>query len=150
MAIKNIDNTENGTGVLNTKLPGMDEAADIQEALRLYHYGSKTVPANESAITRPSMAGHITDIKNDVEAIKQKGTGSTYQSAEPTTVYDGLIWVDADVVGTDTYYFPAAKYQTTAPTLGLSEGLIWIKKGTSPLEMYVYDSTASAFIKVGA
>ena len=150
MAIKNIDNTENGTGVLNTKVPGMDEAADIQEALRLYHYGSKTVPANEAAITRPSIAGHITDIKTDISALQAKGVGSVYQSSEPSTIYDGMIWVDADVVGTDTYYFPAAKYQETAPTLGLAEGMIWIKKGTTPLEMYVYDSTASAFIKVGA
>jgi hypothetical protein len=39
-------------------------------------------------------------------------------------------------------------YQNTEPSSGLIDGLLWIKKGTTPLEMYVYDSDTSAFIQV--
>jgi hypothetical protein len=40
MAAEFIDDTENGSGLYPTKIPGYEDAADIQEALRLYHYGS--------------------------------------------------------------------------------------------------------------
>jgi hypothetical protein len=44
MAAEYIDDTENGSGVYPTKIPGYEDAADIQEALRLYHYGSTAIP----------------------------------------------------------------------------------------------------------
>jgi hypothetical protein len=150
MANKNIDNTDNGTGVFNTKVPGMDEAADIQEALRIYHYGSKTPPATEADIVRPSLVGHIKDIKTDIAAINAKGIGSTYTANEPSSIVDGMIWVDSDLTGGSEVQFATSQYQTTAPTTGLVNGLIWIKKGTSPLEMWVYDSSTTVFVKVGA
>ena len=150
MANKNIDNTDNGTGVFNTKVPGMDEAADIQEALRIYHYGSKTPPATEADIVRPSLVGHLKDIKTDIAAISAKGIGSTYRSEEPTSIIDGMIWVDSDLTGGSGVELATSQYQTEEPSTGLVNGLIWIKKGTSPLEMWVYDSSTSSFVKVGA
>ena len=42
MAAENIDNTVSGSGLFNTKVPSLSDAADIQAALRLYHYGSYT------------------------------------------------------------------------------------------------------------
>ena len=42
MAAENIDKTANGTGPFNTKIPGLSDPADIQAALRLYHYGSES------------------------------------------------------------------------------------------------------------
>jgi hypothetical protein len=150
MANKNIDNTDNGTGVFNTKVPGMDEAADIQEALRIYHYGSKTPPASEADIVRPSLVGHIKDIKTDIAAINAKGIGSTYTASEPSSIVDGMIWVDSDLTGGSGIQFATSQYQSATPTTGLVNGLIWIKKGTSPLEMWVYDSSTTSFVKVGA
>ena len=62
MAEENIDNTANGTGPFNTKIPGLGDAADIQAALRLYHYGSYTYDAAAPVpgpLPIPSVANHL-------------------------------------------------------------------------------------------
>ena len=67
----NIDNTVNGTGLFNTKIPGLSDAADIQAALRLYHYGSY---GYDGANTDPdellpnSLARHLQDLVDADEA----------------------------------------------------------------------------------
>jgi cell division septation protein DedD len=74
MAAEYIDNTTDGSGLYTTKIPGYQDAADIQEALRLYHYGSSTVPTENAlgttnGINTKSVAGYLkalanTDIQN--------------------------------------------------------------------------------------
>jgi hypothetical protein len=65
VAAENIDNTVNGTGLFNAKIPGLGDAADIQAALRLYHYGSytydgaNTTPSN---LVSPSIAKHLQNL----------------------------------------------------------------------------------------
>jgi hypothetical protein len=46
----------------NTKIPRIVENADIQTALRLYHYGDNT--NNPSSIIADSIAGHFENLKN--------------------------------------------------------------------------------------
>jgi hypothetical protein len=66
VAEENIDNTLDGSGLFNTKIPGLSDPADIQSALRLYHYGSynyvgsNTNPANLEPV---SMAKHLQNLK---------------------------------------------------------------------------------------
>ena len=63
MAAEYIDDTENGSGLYPTKIPGYEDAADIQEALRLYHYGSNVIPTTSdlngtaTSINTKSVAG---------------------------------------------------------------------------------------------
>jgi hypothetical protein len=69
MAAEYIDDTEIGSGVYSTKIPGYEDAADIQEALRLYHYGSTTIPTEynlgtTSGINTKSIAGHLQTLVN--------------------------------------------------------------------------------------
>ena len=69
MAAEYIDNTEDGSGLYPTKIPGYADAADIQEALRLYHYGSAIIPSVDSltdpnGINSKSIAGYIKALKN--------------------------------------------------------------------------------------
>lgn len=64
MAAEYTDDTLNGTGVYPTKIPGYDDAADIQAALRLYHYGSDTIPTVNTigvtnGINAKSIAGNL-------------------------------------------------------------------------------------------
>lgn len=92
----NIDNTLDGSGVYNTKVPGYEEAADIQAALRLYHYGSDTVPSTLSAVQSNSIAGYLKSIESDIDNLEAVGVGSTYSPTEPTNPVDGFIWVDAE------------------------------------------------------
>jgi hypothetical protein len=69
VAEENIDNTVNGTGPFNTKIPGLGDAADIQAALRLYHYGSYTYDAaapEPEDVLPYSVAGHLQKLTDDL------------------------------------------------------------------------------------
>lgn len=60
-----------------TKIPGYADAADIQAALRLYHYGSYTYDVNEtnsSNLVNPSIAYYINDFDSRLDVI-EGGTG---------------------------------------------------------------------------
>jgi hypothetical protein len=55
-----------------TKIPGLSNAADIQAALRLYHYGDENYnPANasEGSLVNPSIAYTINSLQNQITAI---------------------------------------------------------------------------------
>ena len=68
MAEENIDNTVSGSGLFNTKIPGLSDAADIQAALRLYHYGTYTYDGSNTdsaLIPNPSVAHHFQKLTND-------------------------------------------------------------------------------------
>lgn len=75
MAAEFIDDTETGSGLYPTKIPGYEDAADIQEALRLYHYGSSTIPTEDvlgsvpSGINTKSIAGYFKAIDNTIETL---------------------------------------------------------------------------------
>jgi hypothetical protein len=74
MAAEYIDNTEIGSGIYPTKIPGYEDAADIQAALRLYHYGSTTIPTENtlgtaSGINTKSIAGHFKAIDNTIQTL---------------------------------------------------------------------------------
>lgn len=60
-----------------TKIPGYADAADIQAALRVYHYGSYDYDINETNTTNlvsPSIAYTINDIQNQINNIDTIGT----------------------------------------------------------------------------
>lgn len=52
-----------------TQVPSYTEAADIRKAFNLYHYGTETVPTNESQILASSMAGYIRDTLAAIDAV---------------------------------------------------------------------------------
>ena len=63
-----------------TKIPGYADAADIQAALRAYHYGSYTFDVNESNaanLINPSMAYTITNLQSQITAISNDYVTST-------------------------------------------------------------------------
>lgn len=60
---------ENIGELVPTKIPGYADAADIQAALRLYHYGSYTFDINEddaSQLVNPSIAYAINEIQEQI------------------------------------------------------------------------------------
>lgn len=75
MAAEFIDDTETGSGLYPTKIPGYEDAADIQEALRLYHYGSSIIPtvnvlgAVPNGINTKSIAGYFKTIDNTIATL---------------------------------------------------------------------------------
>jgi hypothetical protein len=135
--------------VYPTQIPGYDDAADIQAALKLYHYGSSTVPANEGALVANSVAGHLKSLDTRLDSVEGTGIGSDFSSSEPTEPEDGFIWVDSDS-SFGVALASVAAYQNDAPTTGLVDGLLWVDKNSSPLTMYVYDAADEEWKEIGA
>jgi hypothetical protein len=144
--------SENIGELYPTKIPGYDDAADIQAALRLYHYGSTTYDVNNnviSAIPNPSMAYTLNNLQEQITSnYNSPAAAAEVQDAEPVSPVDGFLWVHTDAEYTGLPLSATSIYQNTTPTSGLIEGLLWIKKGSSPLEMSVYDADANTFLRV--
>lgn len=138
MAAENIDGTTGGTGQYNTKIPSYADPADIQAALRLYHYGSDTIPANSGDILANSIAGYLKALQANINTIDAKGIGSAYSSTEPSNLVDGFVWVKSDT-SAPIVSGAIVPLQASAP-LNPSNGQLWVDN-TSPTApvLKVYD-----------
>lgn len=158
MAVENIGN------LVPTKIPALVDDANIQDALKAYHYGSytfdtaETDPAN---LLNPSIAYTINDLQEQIDdnatleeaardisrASNTAPTAAAF-TAFSATIPDGYIWVDKDASAQVGYTSATSLYTATEPSTNLANGVIWIKKGTSPLELYVYNGDTSTFDQV--
>jgi hypothetical protein len=145
--------SENIGALYPTKIPGYEDAADIQAALRLYHYGEYEYNKNNENLSQlpdDSIAGHLKNIEEDIATLDARGIGSDFVATQPTNVPDGFIWVDADANLATDYFIPSVEYQTDAPTTNLTNGMLWVSKGSTPLTMYVYDAEDEEWKEIGA
>ena len=158
MAVENIGN------LVPTKIPALSDDANIQDALKAYHYGSydfNTAETNTANLLNPSIAYSITNLQTqittkaalEVSARDSSRATTTAPTAAAFTAFsntipDGYAWLDKDSSAGVGYYSATSVYTTTAPSTNLANGLIWIKKGSSPLEMYVYNGDTSVFDRV--
>lgn len=144
--------TENIGALYNTQIPGLDDAADIQEALRLYHYGSLVYdPANtdESLIPNPSVAYHLKNLQDQVDVLDTKRTAGDYLPESPSNIPDGYLWVDSDSVGPASASIAAtAVFSPEAPTSNLANGLVWIDSDSALKTAYVWDTATSSWIEI--
>lgn len=157
---------ENIGSLIATKIPALEDDADIQQALRAYHYGSYTFDPEENDPTHlinPSIAYTINDIQNQIDTNQQTEIDSRnisrVQNDVPVAgdftafsvgIPNGYIWMDKNAQSNVGYFASTSIYTTTAPTTNLTNGLIWIEKGSSPLKMYVYNSDISDWDEIGA
>ena len=158
MAVENIGN------LVPTKIPALSDDANIQDALKAYHYGSydfNTAETNTANLLNPSIAYSITNLQTQINtkaalevaardisrATTTAPTAAAF-TAFSDTIPNGYVWVDTDSSAGVGYYSATSAYTTTAPSTNLANGLIWIKKGSSPLEMYVYNGDTSTFNRV--
>jgi hypothetical protein len=158
MAVENIGN------LVPTKIPALSDDANIQDALKAYHYGSydfNTAETNTANLLNPSIAYTITNLQTQINtkaalevAARDSSRATTTAptaaafTAFSNTIPDGYVWLDTDSSAGVGYYSATSVYTTTAPSTNLANGLIWIKKGSSPLEMYVYNGDTSTFNRV--
>jgi len=158
MAVENIGN------LVPTKIPALSDDANIQDALKAYHYGSydfNTAETNTANLLNPSIAYTINNLQTQITtkaalevAARDSSRASTTAptaaafTAFSNTIPDGYVWLDTDSSAGVGYYSATSAYTTTAPSTNLANGLIWIKKGSSPLEMYVYNGDTSTFNRV--
>jgi hypothetical protein len=158
MAVENIGN------LVPTKIPALVYDANIHDALKAYHYGSydfDTAETNTANLLNPSIAYTITNLQTQITtkaalevAARDSSRASTTAptaaafTAFSNTIPDGYVWLDKDSSAGVGYYAATSVYTATAPSTNLANGLIWIKKGSSPLEMYVYNGDTSVFDRV--
>jgi hypothetical protein len=143
---------ENIGSLYNTKMPGYDDAADIQAALKLFLYGSETYDTENTdpeQLPVPSLAHHLKSLQDDIDDVDAKGIGSDFSATEPATPTDGFIWVNSST-SFGSANGAVASYQNAAPTTGVVNGQLWVDKDSSPLKMYVYDATSSTWKEIGA
>jgi hypothetical protein len=149
---ENIDGTAGGLGPYNTAIPALVDNANIQEALRIYHYGSKFPPATMGDVIATSVAGHFKTMSTRVGNLENQGVGSRYDNNEPTSVPNGYIWVDGDsaapIFNSAVVSVPSVvKYQNTQPTTNLQDGMQWVDKDDAFLTTYVYNQGTTTWIR---
>ena len=125
--------------LIPTAIPGYADAADIQAALRAYHYGSYAYdPANTSpaSLVTPSMAKTIYDIQQDIVDLENRpSSGGEVNTTQPVPadftppqIPDGFIWVDQDGVLGGQPTGATAVFTNSAPTSNITTGTIWVDK----------------------
>jgi hypothetical protein len=128
-----------------TLIPEYDEDADIQAALRLYHYGTTAADVTEQDLPADSVAGYLKSLQNQITAVTSAGIGSEASTTLPAGVPDGFIWADVNSSANIVANTSIAIYQDEEPVASeatpLVNGLLWVDKNSSPLKMYVYDTT---------
>jgi hypothetical protein len=131
--------TESIGTLIPTAIPGYTDSADIQAALRAYHYGSYSYdPANTSpgSLVTPSIAKTIYDIEADIVALENRpSSGGEVNATEPVpgdftppSIPDGFIWVDSDGSTGNGPYSATSVFTNSAPTANLTTGVIWVDK----------------------
>jgi hypothetical protein len=137
-----VDTPSEDGNLFNTQIPSLSEDANIQDALKYYHYGTTIVPSSNSAIINQSIAGHLKALSDDITIINARGLGSDYGTTFPATPDDGYVFVKSDSVSAvfeNTRL--SAIYDETEPTTNLSAGMLWVDPTSSPLTMYVWSGT---------
>jgi hypothetical protein len=133
----------------NTIIPSLTDDANIQEALRMYHYGTPdgTIPDDSAnPIRSESIASYLNNLQSEINDF---GIGSSYSVTQPADPEDGSIWMDGSssasvLLGT------VAIYQNDTPVGVFVDGNIWVDKDSFPLTMYVYDADTQSWKAIGS
>lgn len=92
--------TRNIGDLYTTVIPELDDNANIEEALTLYHYGSTAYdtdnddPAN---LPNPSLARNLYVLETAIDTVDERSPGTEISSSQPTAsvVGSGYIWVNS-------------------------------------------------------
>jgi hypothetical protein len=110
--------------VYPTLIPSLSETADIQAALRLYHYGSTTIPATPATAVANSIAGALYNLQTQITSI----SGSLGVQASNWTGKGALVSASAaSTLSTLTVSLPAddGKVLTVDSVGSPTTGLRW-------------------------
>jgi hypothetical protein len=133
-----------------TSIPGYADSADIQAALRAYHYGSyayNTANTSPASLEANSIAKFLYDIEQDIIALENRpasgGEVDTNAPAAgdftPAEIPDGFVWVDEDGSLGGAPTGATAVFTNSAPTTSITTGTIWVDKDETSI-------TANPFI----
>ena len=146
--------TESIGTLIPTAIPGYTDSADIQAALRAYHYGSYSYdPANTStaSLVTPSMAKTIYDIQEDITALENRpSSGGEVDNTEPAPadftppeIPDGFIWVDSNGTVGGQPTSATSVFTNSPPTTSLTSGVIWVDRDPTSITANPFIPTAT-------
>jgi hypothetical protein len=150
--------TESIGTLIPTAIPGYTDSADIQAALRAYHYGSYSYdPANTSpgSLVTPSIAKTIYDIQSDITSLENRpSSGGEVDATQPAPadftppeIPDGFIWVDQDGTVGGQPTSATSVFTNSAPTTSLTSGVIWVDRDATEIASNPYIPTAAIAAK---
>jgi hypothetical protein len=150
--------TESIGTLIPTAIPGYTDSADIQAALRAYHYGSYSYdPANTSpgSLVTPSIAKTIYDIQTDITALENRpSSGGEVDNTEPVPadftppeIPDGFIWVDSNGTVGGQPTSATSVFTNSAPTTSLTSGVIWVDRDATEIVSNPYIPTSAIAAK---
>jgi hypothetical protein len=92
--------TKNIGELYNTVIPELDDNANIEEALTLYHYGSTaydTDNTDPAELPNPSMARNLHILETAIDEVDTRSPGTEISSSQPlaSSVASGYIWVNS-------------------------------------------------------
>ena len=132
-----------------TKIPGLADAADIQEALRVYHYGGSGYEATSAQTSLPAVgiARTLLEIQDDITDLENRpSSGGDVDTTAPVAgdftpsgIPNGYIWVDEDGTLGGAPTGATAVFTNSAPTSSITTGTIWVDKDSTTI-------TANPFI----
>lgn len=130
--------TESLNQLYNTQIPSLSQDANIQEALRLYHYGAVApVPTSNAAIQPQSIAGHFKSLKAEISQLQTRGIGSAYLASRPSSPENGFIWVDTDSAASiNELSSPTIAFYQAQEPAGAIQGMFWVNSTTLSLNVY--------------
>jgi hypothetical protein len=145
--------TESIGTLIPTAIPGYTDSADIQAALRAYHYGSYSYdPANTSpgSLVTPSIAKTIYDIQADITSLENRpSSGGEVDATQPAPadftppeIPDGFIWVDQDGTVGGQPTSATSVFTNSAPTTSLTSGVIWVDRDPTSITNNPFIPTA--------
>jgi hypothetical protein len=92
--------TKNIGNLYNTVIPELDDNANIEEALTLYHYGSTSYNVentDKTTLPNPSLARNLYNLETSIGTVSTRSPGTSISSSQPlaTSVGSGFIWVNS-------------------------------------------------------
>ena len=136
-----------------TKIPGLADAADIQEALRVYHYGGSGYEATSAQTSLPSIgiARTLLEIQDDITDLENRpSSGGDVDTTAPVAgdftpsgIPNGYIWVDEDGTLGGAPTGATAVFTNSAPTSSITTGTIWVDKDSTTITANPFIPTAT-------
>jgi len=136
-----------------TKIPGLADAADIQEALRVYHYGGSGFEATAAQTSLPAVgiARRLLEISDDITALENRPSsgGDVDDDAPvagdftPSGIPNGYIWVDSNGSLGGGPTGATAVFTNSAPTTSITTGTIWVDKDSTAITANPFIPTAT-------
>jgi hypothetical protein len=136
-----------------TKIPGLADAADIQEALRVYHYGGSGFEATAAQTSLPAVgiARRLLEIEDDITDLENRPSSGGDVDTDapvagdftPSGIPNGYIWVDQDGTLGGAPTGATAVFTNSAPTASITTGTIWVDKDSTTITANPFIPTAT-------